>query len=142
MRIVCRILGQSCKGSAWSWIQIPQRLLQHSFSIQPSRKKLNTKSVYTFVLQNLGLYGVFRYVDQYEELLVASDHWLARDDLEKYQHAFGIAQGELAYLHDAKEESFAPYVESANPQGLDGAPRDFLPIKFDYEKWLTGVSVQ
>ncbi|KAI0920428.1 hypothetical protein AcV5_010162 [Taiwanofungus camphoratus] len=82
------------------------------------------------------------YVDQYEELLVASDHWLARDDLEKYQHAFGIAQGELAYLHDAKEESFAPYVESANPQGLDGAPRDFLPIKFDYEKWLTGVSVQ
>ncbi|KAH9834386.1 SacI homology domain-containing protein [Rhodofomes roseus] len=80
------------------------------------------------------------YVNQYEELLVMTDDGVARDDREKYQSGVFIAHGDLSWLQETKEDVFATYVESVNPQRLDG-PRDSLPTKFDYEKWITGTAM-
>lgn len=71
---------------------------------------------------------------------MTTDDGVARDDLEKYQSGVSVAHGELDWLQEPKEEPFVTYVESVNPQRLDG-PRDPLPIKFDYEKWIVGAAM-
>jgi len=80
------------------------------------------------------------YVDQYEDLLVTSDDGVAREDMEKYRSGVWIAQGELSFLQDVREDIFAAYVGNVTPQTMDGL-RDPLPVKYDYEKWIGGVDM-
>ncbi|GBE87131.1 Polyphosphoinositide phosphatase [Sparassis crispa] len=79
------------------------------------------------------------YIDQCQEFFNTADDWAERGDMEKYQHAVAIAHGGSAYLQDAPEDMFAPYIERANPQLVGGGHRDNLTIM--YEKFIEEVGM-
>lgn len=87
-------------------------------------------------------YGV--YIAQCYELSRAPQEYAARKDQRTYEGAVSLASSggsDTATVRDKDVETYVSHVEKGRPFTSDFVgEKERLPIQFDYEKWLGGVS--
>ncbi|KAH8107843.1 polyphosphoinositide phosphatase [Cristinia sonorae] len=79
------------------------------------------------------------YIDQCMDLLDAPPNGAERKDRKVYGAAIatGMGEGDIEMTPEVLDKDFVIYLE--RPMDASGR-RDNLPITFNYEKWLTGIS--
>ena len=81
-----------------------------------------------------------RYIDQCQELLDAPATLGERKDLEVYALAVQTAKSDaIDYWLEDVPKDYISYVERSSTQYLDDG-KQALPVSFNYERWLGGVS--